>query len=531
MKKFAICFFVWLAFHITTQAQSFNLINQKTLGGSAAETAYSILNSVDSSLIIGMDSFSGVSSDKSCSNYGENDAWVCKLNNNILEWNYCFGGDKTESSVSILETNSGYVLFMYSNSGISGNKSLSFPIGNQTNNVNNHIWMVEIDYNGNILSQRVYGGELGVIFKKAIKYNNGYLCLGTIKGEPAYDLSESTHSSFDYWLLFLDDNFNKVWDRALGGSDLEDANDFFVFNNEIYVVGVSLSNQSYDKSENNYSLTNGSNTWIVKLNDAGQIIWDRTIGTSGSESFAFITVNLSGVYIGVNTNAGSGGTKTEQGKGSDDIWVTKLNHNGQILADKTIGTNKADVVSGVERYNDDQIIVTSYTKGSQVDDLIFPSYGIEDIWIMMLDNNLNIIAQGLYGGANYEAGSTNILCQNDKIIFASQSTSGVSGIKNEPSRGNSDAWILQLQYNRTGIPGLEAQSKFELWPNPTTGWLNVSGTFSGVNYAVNNVEGKTLESGKLSENINLSEFSDGIYFLEIIDSKGHKQVSKVVLMR
>lgn len=205
-----------------------------------------------------------------------------------------------------------------------------------------------------------------------------------------------------------------------------------------------------------------------------------------------MTINAGGIFIGTTTNGGIGGTKTEPGIGSNDIWITKLNHNGQIITDKTIGTIKADVVSAIERFNDDFMVVTSYTKASQEGDLIFTSYGIEDIWVLMLDNNLNIIAQGLYGGVNYEAGSTNILCQNDKITFATLSTSGVSGVKNEPGRGNYDSWILQLQYNSTGLSEVVKENPYIIYPNPSNGLLNVSGCEAGSKYKLTNIEGKLL---------------------------------------
>lgn len=532
MKKLTILPLMFLFFMNQSIAQSFQLLNQKTLGGTLGDVPICITTSSDGGYFISNSSLSGNNGDKNCQNYGFFDNWICKLNNQLdVEWQSCYGGNEGESIPVIIDNFDKILVFCNSNSGISGNKNISYLFDSQTNSIYNHLWVIETDVQGAITNQKVYGGEQGVQISNVIKYNNGFLCVGSIKGEPGYDLSESTHGAKDYWLLYLDNNLNKVWDRAIGGLDNESGGDIIIYNDFIYISGLSLSNQSYDKSENNYSTEGGRNVWLVKLDNNGQILWDRTIGTIKYEDGSYICATTSGVFIATNTSAGIGGTKTEGAKGNEDIWITKLSHDGQILADKTIGTNKFDRVTGIENFGDTGIILSAYTKASQEDDLIFQSYGNEDIWVMMLDNNLNILAQGLYGGANYDAGSTNILHQNDKITIAATSTSGASGVKNEASRGNSDAWILQLQYNGTGISGSDAQSKFGLWPNPTAGWLNVSGSFSGANYAVKNVEGKTLQSGNLLGSINLSDFKDGIYFIEIKDSIGNVHVNKIALMQ
>lgn len=221
MKKFAICFVVWLAFQIIVQAQSFNLINQKTLGSSSEDNPVSIIQTLDGGYLVSVSSNGSSNGDKSCMNFGEYDVWICKLNSSLnVEWQNCFGGNSIEMfPFKIIEGSSGYSLFLSSISGVSGNKTLPYLIEPLTNTPYTHIWVVSLDFNGNILNQFVYGGEKGASISDVVKYNNGYLCLGSINGEPGYDLSSSTHGANDYWLLYLDSNMNKVWDKTIGGLD------------------------------------------------------------------------------------------------------------------------------------------------------------------------------------------------------------------------------------------------------------------------------------------------------------------------
>ena len=57
----------------------------------------------------------------------------------------------------------------------------------------------------------------------------------------------------------------------------------------------SLSGQSGDKSEASYS--GSRDCWLIKIDQNGSKIWDRTIGSSGSEFARDITNSSDGGFI------------------------------------------------------------------------------------------------------------------------------------------------------------------------------------------------------------------------------------------
>lgn len=69
-----------------------------------------------------------------------------------------------------------------------------------------------------------------------------------------------------------------------------------------------------------------------------------------------------------------------------------------------------------------------------------------------------------------------------------------------------------------GIDELGQLNEIQIYPNPTSKTLHIDGDdLKGVNYTIIDVTGKLIKSGKLNDNtvINVSEFSTGVYFIEV----------------
>ena len=65
-------------------------------------------------------------------------------------------------------------------------------------------------------------------------------------------------------------------------------------------------------------------------------------------------------------------------------------------------------------------------------------------------------------------------------------------------------------------------------PNPTTGYITVSGLHKAEKYSIYNVLGKEVLKGEASENkpINVQSLTEGMYFLKLEDSKVIKFIKK-----
>ena len=81
-------------------------------------------------------------------------------------------------------------------------------------------------------------------------------------------------------------------------------------------------------------------------------------------------------------------------------------------------------------------------------------------------------------------------------------------------------YISEMDY--TSIKDQSSANKLKIYPNPTSEYFQISGADSGSEYELINQQGQAVLSGFLSEEerIYTTEFSTGIYFLEIKNNKG-----------
>ncbi|QHT69502.1 PKD domain-containing protein [Rhodocytophaga rosea] len=97
----------------------------KRFGGSSDDESYSLTKTADGAYIVGGKSKSGISGDKSQSNQGEYDYWIVKISSaGAKQWDKGFGGGFSDEFSKIIHTtDGGYLLGGNSNSVISGDKT------------------------------------------------------------------------------------------------------------------------------------------------------------------------------------------------------------------------------------------------------------------------------------------------------------------------------------------------------------------------------------------------------------------------
>ena len=108
-----------------------------------------------------------------------------------------------------------------------------------------------------------------------------------------------------------------------------------------YIVsGHSASGISSDKTEANLG---SYDYWVIKINSSGSIIWQNTIGGMDLDYRPNIIQTEDGGYlVGGISNSGISGDKTEASFGYTDIWILKLDLDGNILWQKSLGGSLYD---------------------------------------------------------------------------------------------------------------------------------------------------------------------------------------------
>jgi hypothetical protein len=175
--------------------------------------------------------------------------------------------------------------------------------------------------------------------------------------------------------------------------------------------------------------TGWDDIWILKLDSAGNIEWQRTYGGKGRDEGECIQQTSEGGYI-------VAGTTESFGEGCSDIWILKLNSEGFIEWQRTYGGNglKYDHAECIQQTNDGGYIVAGDT-GTLSN--IWGYYDVYyDIWILKLNSEGFIEWQRTYGG-NHSDGPRSIQQTSDGgYIVAGETWSFGAGCY--------DFWILKL---------------------------------------------------------------------------------------
>jgi hypothetical protein len=455
-KWVQLSFIFLFTFSLATQAQIIEW--DKTYGSNGEEAISFLKHTSDGGYILGGASDSGIFGEKSEASRGESDYWVVKIDaDGDKEWDRTFGGNDFDGLTSLQQTSDGgYILGGYSYSGISSDKA-------EASRGESDYWVIKLDANGNKQWDKTFGGDdFDGLTSLQQTIDGGYLVGGTSSSGVSGDRTAVSRGASDYWILKLDANGNKVWDKAYGGS--EDESLSFIKHTDdggFILGGTSSSGISGDKTE---ASRGESDFWVVKIDADGNMQWNRTFGGSESDRLSELQQTMDGGYMLAGTSSsGISGDKTEANKGecdsrcSGDYWIVKLDQNGNKEWDRTYGSADLDVLSSMRQTIDGGYILGGYSYAEISGDKTEPNRGTcfeyegfkncsSDYWLLKIDISGNTVWDRTLGGDNYDELYALDLTQDGGYLVGGGSLSGVSGDKTEESRGpgGSDFWVVKV---------------------------------------------------------------------------------------
>ncbi|MEP7233726.1 MAG: hypothetical protein ABI778_00390, partial [Ignavibacteriota bacterium] len=133
-----------------------------------------------------------------------------------------------------------------------------------------------------------------------------------------------------------------------------------------------------------------------------------------------------------------------------DIWLTKLDSNGNLLWQKSLGGSDDDMANSLIQTSDRGYMVVGSSKSKDGDAAGNPALGGQDLWIVRLNDNGNIMWQYTYGGSNNDIANDVVQTHDGGYIIAGYSYSHDGDVADHHDTTNtSDVWILKL--NKLGI--------------------------------------------------------------------------------
>ncbi len=489
MNKF-ILFLISLFSLSGIYAQDPEIEWQNTIGGFDDDDLYSLQQTSDGGFILGGKTRSGFSGDKTEPVIGSDDYWVVKLSEDgSIEWQNTIGGTSSDELEVVRQTfDGGFIVGGSSKSNISGDK---------TENKKGPLdyWIVKLDILGNIEWENTIGGSGSDNLTDMIQtVDGGYLIGGYSDSGISGDKTENSQGGYDYWVIKLDATGSIIWQNTIGGNYFDYLTCMVQTADGGYIIGGnSPSLMSGDKTEGNIGY---DDIWIIKLNAIGNIIWQNTIGGTSTDNVNDIIQDDDGNYfLAATSNSDNSGDKMENCRGEMDYWVVKLNTAGNIVAQNTIGGNGTDLLYSLDIATDGGYLLGGDSRSGDDGDKeeINLGSGYPDYWLIKLDAGLNIVWQNTIGGSHEDIylGSDIVSTIDGGLIAGGSSRSEISADKTEEKIGGSDFWILKFAAVYCGSPvdifsnnitattaavhwnAIEGVTKYQISYRPTGGgvWL------------------------------------------------------------
>lgn len=307
-------------------------------------------------------------------------------------WQKTFGGPDNETGfMSISAITFGYI-----------------SLGSKTISNDTDVYLINLDQYGNITWENTFGGP-GKDYGYSIRRNLG----------GGYAIAGRTNSygsgQYDAWLVNIDENGTPKWNMTYGGPGNDSAYSFKTTSDSGYILaGDTTSFGSI-----------GSDAYIVKTNQKGEMQWQKMFGGNGNEWSKSVLQLQNGSYWALGS--------TNSFSKNYDFYLLNLDPKGHLMLNKRFGGANDDFGDTVIETRDNNLLLSGLTNSSGA--------GGFDALVIKTDMHGNQIWNRTFGGPGNDS-ATFIRETNDGgyILIGDTTSFGAGGV---------DIFVVKL--NRAGL--------------------------------------------------------------------------------
>ncbi|AKA35073.1 hypothetical protein [Flagellimonas lutaonensis] len=408
----------------------------KNFGGSGEDTAQAVVKTSDGGYAI-LGYTNSTDGDIMNKSLAVNDYWLLKLDadGNLL-WSKTYGGSKDDRGQSVIETgDGGFAIVGYAMS----------DDGDGSNNEGFHDnWILRLDATGNILWEKSFGfsghdhsydvvqtADGGFFFA-------GFLDVTQSGGEGNFGKGGylTRHGVGEFWGTKLDAQGNLQWRRYFGGTNNDRAYGVVVAHDGGFVMAGASESDDFDITDPKGSY----DFWVVKVDKNGTLVWQRSLGGSGIDIARDITKTADGGYMVVG-HTFSVDADVSKNNGESDVWLVKLDDNGNMLWQKTFGGSEFDAAESISPTIDGGFLIAGNAKSN--DGHLSENNGENDLWLMKTDGNGNLVWQQTYGGSGLDYGFAALENEDGSIVLVGETQS--ADIPEIRHKGATDLLVLKVK--------------------------------------------------------------------------------------
>jgi hypothetical protein len=316
----------------------------------------------------------------------DDDVFVAKFDaNGTCLWAKMGLGDATDYGNEINVTSDNKILTI----GFA-NKGITFENTTLNNSTNYGMFVSKHNSSGFLEWAKLFSST-GEVSGRGISSDESgnALITGTFKGTLTLGTTSLTATSAngDVFIAKLDTYGNTLWAKRFGqtGENYARGIDSDAEGN-IYVSGVFDMQILFGSI--NLTSNGQKDIFLTKFDANGNVIWSKSIGSTGNEEGCEIEVNtngnifLTGSYTGTLTLNNDNFTA----KGLRDVFVVKTDKNGKFIWQKTMGSPQDDVnyAIGLNRTNENAVTVGTFASTFSQATQSVTSLGNYDSYISLL---------------------------------------------------------------------------------------------------------------------------------------------------
>ncbi len=306
----------------------------------------------------------------------------------------------------------------------------SIETGNINVDLDSDMLVIKRDTNGIVEWINNYGGDRSDGGRAVIETRDGnYAIIGYTWSEELTNY----HGNEDIWVVMIDSEGYVLWEKCYGGTSQDNGYGILETDDENFILTGFTESDDGDVSGNHGE----SDVWVVKINPEGDILWQKCYGGTNYDMGYCITPTLNdGIILTGYTESDDGDVSGNHGE--YDIWVVKINSQGEILWQKCYGGSFNDVGYAIIPTDTGGYLLTGHTYSDDGD--ITGNHGAPDLVGIEIDSEGNILWQKCYGGTNSDYG-LDVMTYNGNYIFVGHTGSidgDVTGY-----HGYRDVWVIQ----------------------------------------------------------------------------------------
>jgi len=294
--------------------------------------------------------------------------------------------------------------------------------------------------------QSLGGSGSEALYDIHVTQNNRYLMVGFSDSNVSGDKTEDSRGGGDMWSLLTDQNGNVIWNKTMGGLGGESARSAVESTDGGFIIGgYSNSDISGDKLEPGLG---GSDVWVIKLDPNGNEVWQNALGGSGSDYVrSMVATTDGGVLVVAVSNSNTSADKTENtvgDTGNFDYWVIKLDANGQSQWENTIGGSGDDLVESVVTTPDGGYLIGGSSDSAAGFDKTSPNLGSFDYWLVKINASGEVVWDQTYDAGNSHDVINSIEATSDGGYVLGGTAIGGTRQSNAGQALGSDYWIVKI---------------------------------------------------------------------------------------